>query len=69
MKRFSPIMRVIAISTLLLVGIGMAIYLDTRLQPVTEDSSLIEIKNIKTLSTRFNQDAGKTRLILLLSPT
>jgi hypothetical protein len=69
MKRFSPIMRVIAISTHLLVGMGLAIYLDTRLKPAQEETPLVEIKDIKTLRTQFNQDTGKTRLILLLSPT
>ena len=68
MKRLSSL-RVIIVSVLLLAGIVLAIYLDTRLQPAPEETPLVEIKNIKTLRDRFNQDSGKTRLILLLSPT
>jgi len=30
---------------------------------------LSEIQTIETLRAQFNRDAGKTRLILLLSPT
>lgn len=67
--KISSSMRILAVGMVLLVGIGMAIYLDTRLQPVPEDTPLVEIKNIRTLRTQFNEDAGKTRLILLLSPT
>jgi len=68
MKR-SLSMRVIAIGAILLAGFWMAIYLDTRLRPAPEQIRLVEIKNIKALRDRFNQDAGKTRLVLLLSPT
>ena len=68
MKRFSS-MRAIAIVAILVASIWMAIYLDTRLRPAPDEAPLVEIKNIKTLRDRFNQDAGKTRLILLLSPT
>ena len=68
MKVFSS-MRVIAVGVILLVSIGIAIYLDTRLQPELAQTPLVEIKNIKTLRAQFNSDTGKTRLILLLSPT
>ena len=68
MKIFSS-MRVITVGAILLVGIWMVIYLDTRLQPVTEDTPLVVIKDIKTLRAQFDRDTGKTRLILLLSPT
>jgi hypothetical protein len=30
---------------------------------------LIDVENIETLRTRFNRDAGKTRLVILMSPT
>ena len=69
MNRLSSILRAIAIGSILLTGIGLAIYLDTRLQPVTENTPLAEIRNIKMLRDQFNGDAGKTRLILLMSPT
>ena len=68
-KGFSPILRAIAIGAILLAGVGGAIYLDDRLQPATEDTSLVEIRNIKMLRDQFNRDAGKTRLILLMAPT
>lgn len=50
---------------ILLVVILLAIYWGTRprLAPLTD------IQNIGTLRTQFNQDIGKTRLILLVSPT
>jgi hypothetical protein len=54
---------------ILLASILVAIYLDTRLQPAPAQTSLAEIKNIETLRAQFNRDAGKTRLILLISPT
>jgi uncharacterized membrane protein YczE len=68
MKRVSS-MHVIAVGAILLVGIWMAIYLDTRLQPAPEETLLVEIKGINTLRAQFDREAGKTRLILLLSPT
>jgi hypothetical protein len=69
MKSFSSILRAMAIGAILLAGVWLAIYLDNRLQPATEDTSLVEIRNIKMLRDQFNRDAGKTRLILLMAPT
>lgn len=69
MKRFSSLLRAIAIGVILLISIGLAIYLDNRVQPATENTPLAEIRNIKMLRDQFNRDAGKTRLILLMSPT
>jgi hypothetical protein len=69
MKSFSPILRAMAIGAILLAGVWLAIYLDNRLQPATEDTSLVEIRNIKMLRDQFNRDVGKTRLILLMAPT
>jgi hypothetical protein len=68
MKRFSS-MRGTVVGAILLATVWLAIYLDTRLQPAPEQKPLVEIKNIQTLRTQFNRDTGKTRLILLLSPT
>ena len=68
MKGFSAL-RVMVVSVLLLAGIVLATYLDTQLRPAPEDTPLVEIKNINDLRAQFNQDAGKTRIILLLSPT
>jgi hypothetical protein len=69
MKRFSSLLRAIAIGVILLISTGLASYLDNRLQPATENTPLAEIRNIKMLRDQFNRDAGKTRLILLMSPT
>jgi len=69
MKRFSSLLRGTAIGAILLAGIGLAIYLDNRLQPATENTPLVEIRNIAMLRDQFNRDAGKTRLILLMAPT
>ena len=69
MKRFPSSLRAITIGAILLTGIGLAIYLDNRLQPVTENTSLVGIRNVEMLRDQFNRDAGKTRLILLISPT
>jgi len=68
MEKFSST-RLTVIGAILFAGILLAIYLDTRLQTVPAETPLVEIKNIKTLRAQFNRDAGKTRLILLLSPT
>jgi hypothetical protein len=38
-------------------------------QPATGAMSLTELHNLSDLQTRFNQDAGKSRLLLLVSPT
>jgi hypothetical protein len=62
-------MRGMIVGAILLTSVWLAIYLDTRLQPAPEKTSLVEIKNIKALREQFNRDAGKTRLILLISPT
>jgi hypothetical protein len=42
--------------------------------PETEESpprsaTVTELRNVSELGDRFNQDAGKVRLILLISPT
>ena len=68
MKRSSTA-RLAVVGIILVAGILLAIYLDIRLRPAPEHTSLVEITNIKVLRDQFDQDAGKTRLVLLLSPT
>ena len=68
MKRSSTA-RLAVVGVILLAGIILATYLDIRLRPAPEQTPLVEIKNIKALRDQFNEDAGKTRLVLLLSPT
>ena len=59
--------RAILVLAVFLAAIFLAIYLEPR--PVPGQAPLAAISNIETLRMQFNQDAGKTRLILLASPT
>ena len=61
--------RTIFILVVLLVGIVLAIYVETRPRLAPGQAPLANISNIETLRTQFNQDVGKTRLIILVSPT
>ena len=61
--------RNIFILTVFLAAIFLAIYFETRPRMAPGQALLSDISNIKTLRTQFNQDAGRTRLILLVSPT
>lgn len=53
----------------LLSAILLGTYLENRPRIAPGQGPLKDIQNIESLRTQFNQDAGKTRLILLLSPT
>ena len=53
----------------LLVGILLVLYFEPQSQLAPGTDPLTDIQSIETLRTQFNQDAGKTRLIMLLSPT
>jgi len=68
MNRFLP-KRNIFILAVLLATISFAIYFATQPRLAPGQAPLIDISNIETLRTQFNQDAGKTRLIILVSPT
>lgn len=61
--------RSIVVFIILLATILLGIYLETRPRIAPGQEPLTDIQNIETLRTQFNQDAGKTRLILLVSPT
>lgn len=54
---------------ILIVALSLGIYLETRPRIAPGQEPLRDIQNIETLRAQFNQDASKTRLILLLSPT
>ena len=54
---------------ILLVAILLGIYLGTRPRLAPGQAPLVDVQNIETLRTQFNQDVGKTRLIILASPT
>ncbi len=53
----------------LLAGILLVLYFAPQSQLAPTRDPLTEIQSIETLRHQFNRDAGKTRLILLLSPT
>jgi hypothetical protein len=53
----------------LLIGIFLVVYWKPRPQLASNREPLKEIQSIETLRDQFNRDAGKTRLIMLLSPT
>jgi hypothetical protein len=53
----------------LIISAGLVIHFKSAGQPAAARKPLTEIKSIETLRAQFNRDAGKTRLILLLSPT
>lgn len=65
-SRSKPIIILLAI---LLASVLLAIYVETRSRLAPGQEPLTDIQNIGTLRAQFNQDAGKTRLILILSPT
>ena len=52
-----------------LFAIGLATYLVTQPRLAPGQAPLADISNIETLRTQFNQDVGKTRLVILVSPT
>ena len=52
-----------------LFAIGLATYRAAQPRMAPGQAPLADISNIETLRAQFNQDAGKTRLILLVSPT
>ena len=68
MKRFLSKRNVIGL-IILIAAILLGTYIETRPNVSPGQESLTDIQNIGTLRTQFNQDAGKTRLILLVSPT
>jgi hypothetical protein len=68
MKKFLSKRRLFAILILFAI-VWMGVYLETRPQLAPGQEPLTDIQNIETLRAQFNKDAGKTRLILLVSPT
>ena len=61
--------RSIVVFFVLLGTLLLGVYVQTRPRLVPGQKPLTDIQNIETLRTQFNQDAGKTRLIILVSPT
>lgn len=54
---------------ILIIALSLGIYLETRPRTARGQKPLTDIQTIETLRTQFNQDVGKTRLIILISPT
>lgn len=61
--------RNILVLVVLLAGLLLAIYVETRPQLAPGQEPLTDITSIETLRTRFNRDQGFHRLIILGSPT
>jgi len=61
--------RGVLVSAILLASLFAAIYFQTRPRLAPGQTPLVDIQNIETLRTQFNRDAGKSRLIILVSPT
>ena len=55
--------------TILVVALLLGIYIKGRPRIAPGQAPLADIQTIETLQTQFNQDVGKTRLIILVSPT
>ena len=53
----------------LLSSILLVVYYETRPRIAPGQAPLADISSIDTLHAQFNKDAGKTRLIILVSPT
>ena len=54
---------------ILVAALSLGIYFETRPPLAPGQPPLTDIQSIETLRAQFNQDVGKTRLILILSPT
>ena len=61
--------RSILVLAAILAGILFVLYWETRPRLAPGQAPITDIQNIETLQAQFNEDAGKTRLILLASPT
>ncbi len=61
--------RSIVVFLVLLGALLLGVYVQTRPRLAPGQKPLTDIQNIETLRAQFNNDMGKTRLILLVSPT
>ena len=68
MNKF-PSKRSIIVILVLLATVVLGVYIQTRPRLAPGQEPLTDIQNIETLRAQFNKDEGKTRLILLVSPT
>jgi hypothetical protein len=68
MNRFLSKRSLLALAVLI-SGVFLAVYFETRPRLAPGQEPLTDIQNIETLRTQFNRDVGETRLIILVSPT
>ena len=61
--------RVIIAALILLAVVFMVVYFENQPRIAPGQKQIIDIRNIESLRAQFNNDAGKTRLIVLVSPT
>jgi len=54
---------------ILLATVMLGVYLETQPRLAPGQAPLKDVENIETLRAQFNEDVGKTRLIILVSPT
>jgi hypothetical protein len=54
---------------ILVIALSLGVYFETRPRLAPGQAPLKDIQNIETLRTQFNNNVGKTRLIILVSPT
>ena len=68
MNRFISRRNLLVFIVLLTIAFS-AIYIISQPRLVPGQKPMLDIRNIETLRAQFNQDAGQTRLIILVSPT
>jgi len=61
--------RAVVGAVVLLAGIFMVLYFENQPRLAPRQEPLTDIQNIQTLRAQFNREVGKTRLIILVSPT
>jgi hypothetical protein len=59
----------IVLTAVLLSSAFLAVYVASMPARVPGQEPLTDIQSIETLRTQFNEDVGRTRLIILASPT
>jgi len=62
-------LRILITLIIFIIALSMNFYYETRPTLAPGQAPLRDIQSVDTLRTQFNSDSGKTRLILLVSPT
>jgi hypothetical protein len=62
-------LRIFLTLIILITALSLDFFYETRPPFAPGQAPLKDIQSIETLQTQFNSDTGKTRLILLISPT